>query len=135
QLEAARDDALADLVDALLLAGEQLVDEEHVAGVEGVVDELQLVQDVLDRARAEAAARQLLLAEDAAEGAAAAGEDVEQLLLVHRRVALEGQQVPRREGDAVQVLDQRRLRVAAAAAVVVEGDARHAGQRVLARVD
>jgi hypothetical protein len=95
-------------VDALLAQRQDLVDEEHDAGVVGLHDALELVHDQLGRAHAEAAAGELLLAEDALEGAAARREDVDQALGVELEVALHRQQVPRGLGQLVELLDQRR---------------------------
>jgi hypothetical protein len=54
-------------VDALAPQRQDLVDEEDDARVVGVDDVLELVDDHRRRAHAEAAAGQLLLAEDALE--------------------------------------------------------------------
>jgi hypothetical protein len=76
ELQAAAQDLVAHLVDALLPQREDLVDEQHHAGVVRLHDVLELVDDHLRRAHAEAAAGELLLAEDALEGAAARREHV-----------------------------------------------------------
>ena len=44
-------------INTLLLAGKELVDEEHVARLVSVRDLLQLIEDVLHRASAEPRAR------------------------------------------------------------------------------
>ena len=107
ELQPAADDLVAHLMDALLAQREDLIDEEDHARIVRLDDVLELVDDRLGRAHAEAATRELLLAEDALEGASTRGEDVAEVLGVVLEVRLHRQKVPGGNRELVELLDER----------------------------